>query len=217
MKKTSVLLVDDHCLVRTGFRFLLNKIPFIEVVAEATDGRKAIELTRLHRPEIVLMDIAMPGLNGLDALARIKKEFPKTKVIILSMHATQEYVIQALRAGAAGYILKDAAVNELELALKTAENNTPYLGFSISREAILVYLERLGQRRDSVELLTSRQREILQLLAEGMATKEIAYELKISPKTVETHRVQIMERLRIRNLAGLVRYAIRAGLISSDR
>jgi DNA-binding NarL/FixJ family response regulator len=212
MKRIRVLLADDHALVRAGFRSLLEKIPAVTVVAEAGRGREAIELIKKHQPHIVLMDIAMPGLNGLEALTRCK-DFPKTRVMILSMHATEEYVAQALRGGAAGYLIKDAAVAELKVAIQSVMKGETYLSASISRRVIDTYLKRVGDKSGPLDPLTSRQREVLQLMAEGNNTKEIAFVLKLSVKTVETHRGHLMTKLGIRDIAGLVRYAMRAGLV----
>jgi DNA-binding NarL/FixJ family response regulator len=216
VKTTRVLLADDHVLVRAGIRSLLEKMSGIEVVAEAGDGYEALELTKKHFPNVVLMDIAIPGLNGLEALARATKEFPAVKVIILSMHANEEYVLRALRAGACGYLLKDAAVTELELALRAVTRGETYLSPRISKRVIGSYLERLGNERPLREELTPRQREIVQLIAEGKSTKEIAFLLKVSVKTVEAHRAQLMARLDIRDVAGLVRYAMRVGLVPPE-
>jgi DNA-binding NarL/FixJ family response regulator len=211
-----ILLADDHSLVRAGIRSLLEKISGIEVVGEASNGREAIELTRREFPDLVLMDIAMRDLGGLEALPRITKSFPAVKVVILSAHANEEYVIRALRSGAAGYLLKDAATMELELAINAVAQGKTYLSPSISRTVIDSYLERVGSSSSPVEQLTPRQREILQLIAEGKNTKEIAGTLEISVKTVEAHRLQLMARLDIHDVPGLVRYAIRSGLVSSD-
>jgi DNA-binding NarL/FixJ family response regulator len=215
MNLTRVLLADDHGLVRAGIRALLEKIPSVEVVGEAGTGREALELVRSKLPNIVLMDIAMTELGGLEALPRITKDFPSVKVIILSAHASEEYVIRALRSGAAGYMLKDAATAELELAIDSAAQNKTYLSPSISRTVIDSYLERVGGQSSPLEQLTPRQREILQLITEGKNTKEMASDLDISVKTVESHRLQLMERLNIHDIAGLVRYAIRSGLVSA--
>jgi len=211
-----VLLADDHGLVRAGIRSLLEKTPGVEVVGEASNGREALELIRTQLPKLVLMDIAMRELGGLEALPRITKDFPSVKVIILSAHANEEYVIRALRSGAAGYMLKDAATAELELAINSVAQGKTYLSPSISRTVIDSYLERVGGESGPLEHLTPRQREILQLIAEGKNTKEIAYLLGISVKTVETHRLQLMARLDIHDVPGLVRYAIRSGLVSSE-
>lgn len=217
MKPIRVLLADDHALVRAGIRALLAALPGIEVVAETGDGREALEVIRTHRPDVVMMDIAMPGLNGLEAAARVAKDFPNVRVIILSMHANEEYVWQALRAGAGGYLLKDAAPAELDLAVKAVARGESYLSPAVSKQVVGDYIRRVGGDASSVEQLTPRQREILQLIAEGRSTKEIAHLLNISVKTVETHRVQLMERLNIHDVAGLVRYAIRVGLVTPDR
>jgi DNA-binding NarL/FixJ family response regulator len=216
LKTTRVLLADDHVLVRTGIRSLLEKMTGIEVVAEAGDGREALELIKKQLPNVALMDIAIPGLNGLEALARATKEFSAIKVIILSMHANEEYVLRALRSGACGYLLKDAAVAELELALRAVTRGEIYLSPRISKHVIDSYLERLGNERPLQEILTPRQREIVQLIAEGESTKEIGFLLKVSVKTVEAHRAQLMERLGIHDVAGLVRYAMRVGLVPPE-
>ena len=216
MKPIRVLLADDHVLMRAGIRSLLEKLAMVEVVGEASNGREALALVQSLRPNMVLMDIGMKELNGLEATARITKEFPGVRVIILSMHANEEYVLQALRAGAAGYILKDAATVELELALQAVHDDKTYLSPSISRHVIDDYLHRVGSQPSPLEALTPRQREILQLVAEGKSTKEIAFILTLSVKTIETHRAQLMERLNIHDVAGLVKFAMRSGLVSND-
>jgi DNA-binding NarL/FixJ family response regulator len=212
-----VVLADDHTLVRAGFRGLLRNLDGIEVIAEAEDGRTALELIKRHQPDVVLMDIAMPGLNGLEATARATEAFPDVRVIILSMHASEEYVVRALHAGAAGYLLKDSAPVELELAIRSVARGETYLSPPVSKQVIADYVRRVGSEPDAMGELTPRQREVLQLIAEGYTTREIAYALNISAKTVETHRAELMDRLDIHNIAGLVRYAIRTGLISPDR
>ena len=217
MNATRVLLADDHVLVRAGIRALMEKIPDVEVVGEAGTGREALELVRSTLPNIVLMDIAMTDLGGLEALPRITKDFPSVKVIILSAHANEEYVIRALREGASGYMLKDSATTELELAINSVIQDKIYLSPSISRTVIDDYLQRVSGAVSPLEQLTSRQREILQLIAEGKNTKEIAAALDISIKTVESHRLQLMDRLNIHDVPGLVRYAIRSGLVSAER
>jgi DNA-binding NarL/FixJ family response regulator len=217
MNRTRVLLADDHALVRAGIRALMEKIPDVEVVGEAGTGREALELVRSTLPNIVLMDIAMTELGGLEALPRVTKDFPSVKVIILSAHANEEYVIRALREGASGYMLKDSATTELELAINSVIQGKIYLSPSISRTVIDDYLQRVSGAFSPLEQLTSRQREILQLIAEGKNTKEIAAELDISIKTVESHRLQLMDRLNIHDVPGLVRYAIRSGLVSAER
>jgi DNA-binding NarL/FixJ family response regulator len=217
MTATRVLLADDHGLVRAGIRALIEKIPNVQVVGEASTGRAALELVKSKLPNLVLMDIGMAELGGLEALPRITKDFPGVKVIILSAHANEEYVIRALRSGAAGYMLKDAATAELELAITSVTEDKTYLSPSISRTVINDYLQRVGGPISPLEQLTPRQREILQLVAEGKSTKEIAYDLDIGIKTVESHRLQLMDRLNIHDVPGLVRYAIRSGLVSAER
>lgn len=211
-----VVLADDHALVRAGMRSLLNGMAQVHVVAEAAGGEEAVELAGRERPDVVLMDIAMKGITGLEAAARIRERHPEVRVVILSMHAGEEYVLQALRAGAVGYLLKDAATGELELALRSVMRGESWFSPAVSRQVVEGYLQRVGGEA-AVEVLTARQREVLRLVAGGKSTKEIAYDLTLSVKTVETHRAQIMERLGIRDVAGLVRYALRTGLVPPDK
>lgn len=206
-----VLLVDDHALVRAGIRSLLGGMPNVQVVGEAASGEEALALSERERPDIVLMDIAMKGLTGLEAAARMREQQPQVRVVILSMHSGEEYVMQAMRAGVAGYLLKDAATGELELALRSVMRGESWFSPAVSRQVVAGYVQRVGG--ESAPDLTARQREVLSLLAAGKSTKEIAFALKLSAKTVETHRAQIMERLGIRDVAGLVRYAMRIGLV----
>ena len=210
-----VLLADDHALVRAGIRSLLNAMDEVEVVAEASSGEEAIELATSSHPDVVLMDIAMKGITGLEAAARMRDRNPEVRVVILSMHSGEEYVLQALRAGAAGYLLKDAATGELELALRSVMRGESWLSPAVSRQVVEGYVQRAGSEQ-ATEVLTARQREVLRLVAGGKSTKEIAFLLNLSVKTVETHRAQIMERLGIRDVAGLVRYALRTGLVPPD-
>ena len=217
MSAIRVLLADDHALVRAGIRALLEKLPGIAVVGEADNGRQALELIKKSAPNLILLDISMTELSGLEALPRIVKDFPDAKVLILSAHANEEYVIRALRSGAAGYMLKDAAAAELRVAIDSVIQDKTYLSPSISRTVIDSYLKRVGGSFRPLEQLTARQREILQLVAEGKNTTEIAGLLGISIKTVEAHRLQLMARLDIHDVPGLVRYAIRSGLVSSER
>ena len=216
MAPIRVVVADDHTLVRAGLRSLLNGIHGVEVVAEAGNGRDAIALAREHRPDVVLMDIAMSGLNGLEAAERVIKNDPSCKVIILSMHSSSEYVTKALHLGVSGYLVKDAAASELELALAAVARGEKYLSASISTHLIDQITGDTPPSKTEWDSLTSRQREILQLVAEGRTTKEIAVLLGISIKTVDTHRTQLMGRLNIHDVAGLVRYAIRIGLVSSE-
>jgi DNA-binding NarL/FixJ family response regulator len=210
-----ILIVDDHTLVRAGIRMLLATMRDVEVVAEASDGNQALALIEQHRPQVVLMDIAMKAVNGLDATAKISAAHPEVRVLILSMHANEEYVLQALRAGAAGYLLKEAATAELEIALQAVSRGETYLSPPVSRAVVDGYVHRIAERQPE-DGLTPRQREILCLIAKGLGTKEIAYRLDLSVKTIETHRAMIMDRLGIRDIAGLTRYAIRSGLISAQ-
>jgi DNA-binding NarL/FixJ family response regulator len=211
-----VVLADDHALVRAGIRALLEKLPGVEVVGEANNGRQALELIKTSGPNLILLDISMTELGGLEALPRIVKDFPAVKVLILSGHANEEYVLRALRCGASGYLLKEAAAEELELAIKAVAQGKTYLSPSVSRTVVESYLQRAAGEEGPIEQLTARQREILQLIAEGRNTKEIAATLEISVKTVEAHRLQLMARLNIHDVPGLVRYAIRSGLVSSE-
>ena len=213
MSPIRILLADDHTLVRAGIRSLLESIDEVEVVAEAEEGREALELIAKHRPDVALLDIGMPGLNGLEVAKRTPQASPKTRIIILSMHADAAYVKKALRAGVAGYLLKGASVAELPLALQAVMRGESYLTPKISSSVVEGMLGKDEQEPDPLDGLTTRQREILQLIAEGQSTKEIAGILEISVKTVESHRLRMMDRLGIHDVPGLVRFAIRAGLV----
>ena len=216
MTSTRVLIADDHTLLRAGIRVLLENLEGVEVVAEARDGLEAVALITAHHPDVLLTDIAMPGLNGLELAARVSRDFPDVKTVILSMHSSEEYVCQALQAGAIGYLLKDAGTAELRLAIEAVARGESYLSPAVSKHVIADYVRRTGNESRSTELLTPRQREILRLIAVGQTTKAIARTLGISVKTVETHRAQLMDRLEIYDIAGLVRYAIRTGLAKPD-
>ncbi|MEP0929035.1 response regulator transcription factor [Leptolyngbya sp. NM1-A1] len=194
----------------------MEDIDGIEVVGEAENGHEALQLVETLKPQIVLMDIAMPEMNGLEATARIAHEFPQVRVLILSMHANEEYVYQALRSGASGYLLKDSGIEDLERALRAIARGETYLCPAISKYVVSDYVRRLSQDQSPLDQITPRQREILRLIAEGKSTKDIAAMLYISTKTVETHRTQLMDRLDIHDIAGLVRYAIRMGLVVLD-
>lgn len=207
-----VVLADDHRLVRAGLRALLDGMTDVEVVAEATDGEEALRAIEAHRPDVALLDIAMPQLTGLAVLQRVRQASPSTRVLLLSMYDNDEYVAEAVRAGAGGYLVKDAAVEELGLALAALQRGDVYLSPAISRKLARAFS---GAGRASPGL-TTRQTEILRLIAQGQSSKEVARTLGLSVKTVETHRTQIMDRLDIRDLAGLVRYAIRTGLVAAD-
>jgi DNA-binding NarL/FixJ family response regulator len=208
-----VLLADDHRLVRAGIRSLLEAIEGIEVVGEADSSEQALQLLSEARPDLLLTDIAMAGMNGLELLRLARAELPALRVIVLSMHASNDYVSEALRAGASGYLLKDAAASELRGAIETVTSGGTYLSPVLSARLI----ESAGGKLSSpLAALTPRQIEILRGIAAGQSTKEIAFRLEISVKTVETHRAQIMERLGIRDVAGLTRFALRMGLVSSE-
>jgi NarL family two-component system response regulator LiaR len=211
-----ILLADDHTLVRAGIRALLDATDGVSVVAESGDGREALELIVKHRPDVALLDIAMPGMSGLEVARRCAQESPRTKVIILSMHADATHVRQAMRAGVAGYLVKGAAVTELPVAIHSVMRGETYLTPQVSKTVVDGFLREDAGEAGPLEGLTDRQREILQLVAEGQSTKEIARTLDLSVKTVETHRARIMERLGIRDLPGLVRFAIRSGLVSPN-
>lgn len=213
MNPISVLIADDHTLVRAGIRSLLEKLPGVVVVAEASDGREILRLVAEHQPEIVLMDIAMPELNGLEATRLLTDQHPKVRVIILSIYSDEEHVYQALRAGAAGYLLKGGGAEELELAIRAVAQGETYLAPRVSRPVIDEYIRRTKASRPD-EILSNRQLQVLQLIAEGKTMKQVALELGISVKTVETHRSQLMGRLNIHDVAGLVRYALRMGLVN---
>jgi DNA-binding NarL/FixJ family response regulator len=215
MKTIRILLVDDHTLVRAGFRSLLRDIGEVEVVAEAADGREALQRLAEQEVDLVLMDVLMPELNGLDATARIAGTYPQVRVIILSMNPNEEYVLQALRAGAAGYLLKDASPAELEQAIRAVARGETYLTTAVAKHVIAGILHKSGAA-GSLERLTPCQREVLQLIAEGNTTKKMAEKLGISVKTAEAHRIQLMEALDIHDIAGLVRYAIRMGVVAPD-
>jgi DNA-binding NarL/FixJ family response regulator len=216
-KPIRVILADDHPIVRAGIRNALKEIPGVEVVGEASDGRAAIELVKSLSPDVVFMDISMPGLNGLEATERIVKDFPQARVIILSRHENEEYYWRALQVGASGYLLKKAAISELKAALHRVADGEIYLSQEIStRLRNQLPLQRIALARSPVEQLSARQREILQLIAEGQTTKAIALILNISAKTVEYHRAKLMQRLNIFDIPGLVCFAMRTGLISQE-
>lgn len=216
MSVVRVMLADDHALVRAGIRSILSQLPGIEVVGEAGDGHETLRLVAEHAPHIILLDIGLPGLNGLEVAARLAREHPAVKVVFLSMHATEEYVLQALKSGAVGYLLKDSSVTELDVALRAVVRGETYLSPAISKRVVDDYVRRVNAAETPAGNLTPRQREVLQLIAEGHSTKQMAHRLGVSVKTVETHRAQLMERLGIHDVAGLVRYAIRVGIVTPE-
>jgi len=210
-----VLLVDDHALVRSGLHALLDTLPDVRVVGEAGSGRDALREIAAHAPDVVLMDVTMPDMNGLSATERVVREHPQVAVLIVSMHADPEFVSRALRAGARGYLLKDASHGELELAVRSVARGDTYLSPSAARSVVTEYVARPGTPDATFERLSPRQREVLQLIAEGHTTKEVAVRLGVSVKTAETHRALLMKRLEVHDVAGLVRYAIRLGVATA--
>jgi two-component system, NarL family, response regulator NreC len=216
MKKLRILLADDHTVMRTGLRVLLERQLNLEIVGEAENGRDTIQLAASLRPDVVVMDVGMPVLNGIEATKTIVTEDPNIAVVILSMHADESYVMRALKAGARGYLLKDSAPADLLGAIQAVTQNKSFFSPKVSRILAEDYVRVLKQKGavDSYDLLTSREREILQLLAEGKANKEVAAALSISPYTVETHRSHILEKLNLHNPAELILYAVRKGIIS---
>jgi DNA-binding NarL/FixJ family response regulator len=216
MSSLRILLVDDHTLVRAGIRSLLTQLPGMTVVAEADDGREALKLAALQTPDIALLDIAMPGLNGIEATVRLSKECPSVKVIILSMHGNEEYVRQAFQAGAKGYLLKKSAVAELGTALQEVQAGRTFVSRALSLRLTLQELSEGPPYPSPTDELTVRQREILTLIAQSRTTKEIALQLGVSAKTVEFHRAELMRRLAIFDVPGLVRYALKNRLAEPD-
>jgi len=214
MKTIRVLIVDDHELVRAGLRALLEKISGIEVIGEAVNGAEAIEMVRRQSADVILMDIVMPDIDGLKATSLISSRHPNIRIIIVSMYAREEYVREAMKAGAVGYLVKRGATAELEQAIRAVVGGGTYLSPEVSRDLSRDRTGSLSPYDASTHRLTPRQREVLRLIAKGRSTTEIATILKISAKTVETHRANLMERLNIHDVPGLVRFAIRAGLIS---
>jgi DNA-binding NarL/FixJ family response regulator len=207
-----VVLVDDHQLVRAGIGALLRELPDVDVVGEGADGESAIRLAQELIPDVLFLDLVMPGMSGLVALERIIGQQPDLKVIILSMHSSEEHVVRALQLGAAGYMLKDVAPEELPLALNAVMNGDTWLSSAISRTAIAEYVDRTAHEAPH-DTLTARQEQVLRLIAGGHSTRDIGAQLDLSVKTIETFRAQIMERLDIHDVAGLVRYAIRQGIV----
>jgi DNA-binding NarL/FixJ family response regulator len=218
MQKISVLLVEDHTIVRQGFRLLLEAEPDITIVGEAENGRQATQLARRLLPDVVVMDIAMPLLNGLEATSQIVKQIPSTRVLILSSYSDDEYVQQLSHAGAAGYMLKQTAAADLIKAIREVKKGNAFFSPAISKRLLDHYQETLLKGfpvRRQAELLTSRQAEVLQLIAEGKANKQIAAELSVSIKTVQNHRQQLMNKLHIHDIAGLTRYAMSKRIIEA--
>ena len=215
MPPIRVLLADDHTVVREGLRVLLEQQPDLIVIAEAADGRECVLLAEEHSPDVIMMDVAMPNMNGIEATRRIVASRPATNIVILSMHNDESYVLQSLRAGARGYLLKDSPRADVLDAVRTAAAGRPYMSRKVSSLLQEEYVDQLRSRNldDSWDLLTDREREILQLLAEGRQNKEVAALLNISPTTVETHRGHILRKLALHGTADLVLYAVRKRII----
>lgn len=213
----SILLADDHALIVAAMRMLIERMEGVSVVAEAYSGREAVALAGTHRPDLVVMDISMNDLNGIDATAQIKEALPATRVLILSSHSTEDYVRRAIRAGAEGYLLKGSLPAELAAAIAAILDGNTYLSPSISHHVMSGLRDPAERDASPLDALTARQREVLQMIAEGRSTKEIAFALELSVKTAETHRAAIMDRLRIHDLAGLVLFAARHGLVDIER
>ena len=211
-----IVLVDDHALVRAGIRSLLESISGIEVIAEVGDGLQALDIVRIEKPDAILLDITLPGLNGLEVAARINSMEPGTRILMLSMHTGPEYVARAISAGALGYLFKDSAFEELSDALQHVMLGRRYLSRAIDADLVEQLMASSGSGQPELDVLTPRQRQVLQLVAEGLGTREVAEKLHVSIKTVETHRAQLMDRLDIHDVPGLVRFAIRTGIVDVD-
>lgn len=211
-----VLLADDHGVVRKGLRFLLERQPDMEIVGEAADGREAVRLAEAANPDIVIMDIAMPLLNGIEATAQMVKRNPAIAVIILSVHSDEDYLLSSLNAGAKGYLLKDSAEVDLVRAIQAVRKGTPFFSPEIAKTMLEDYMRFLQQRnlQDSYDLLTEREKEVLQLLAEGKSNKEVASILDVSVYTVDSHRTHLMQKLNLHNTAEIVLYAVRKKIIA---
>jgi two-component system response regulator NreC len=216
MEQIRILLSDDHNILRDGMRLLLERQPGFVVVGEASDGRETLDLAQNHQPDVVVMDIAMPNMNGIEATRRITEKHPRMGVVILSMHYDESYVIRSLKAGARAYLLKDAMKSELIAAIHAVAEGRSFFSPKISRILQEDYVQALGRKGadDSYELLTEREREILQLVAEGKTNKEIANSLNLSLYTVDTHRTHILQKLNLHSVAEVILYAVRKGIIS---
>jgi two-component system response regulator NreC len=217
MAKIKILIVDDHAIVREGVRMILAKESDLEVVGEAADGQEALEQVKRLQPLVVVMDISMPGMGGIEATQTIRETFPAVQVLALTMHEDETYVFQLLRAGAAGYVLKRAAAQDLVQAVRAAAKGEAFLYPSVARKVVEDYLRRVetGEERERYDGLTTREKEILTLIASGSSNQQIAEKLFISIKTVQTHRAHILEKLGLHDRTELVRYAIRKGLIEA--
>jgi DNA-binding NarL/FixJ family response regulator len=215
MSAVRILLADDHALMRAGIRALIEAVPGQTIVGEAADGREAVALAKAHRPDLVVMDIGMSEMNGIEAGVQMRADNPAARVLMLSMHTSEEFVRRAMKSGASGYLVKDSAPLELQMAIEAVMRGEVYLSSRISRH-LVSGLDGAGAGDPPLESLTARHREVLQMIAEGKSTKAMAFLLKVSVKTVETHRAALMDRLGIRDLAGLVIYAVRHKLVSLE-
>ncbi len=211
-----ILLADDHTIVRNGLRVLLERQPDFEIVGEAGNGREAIELAQQQSPDVILMDVAMPIMNGIEAAARITAAQPKTAIVILSMHSDESYILRALKGGARGYLLKDSAESDLIQAVRAVAAGKAFFSPAVSKVLAEDYIRQVQQKgvEDPYDLLTARERELLQLIAEGKSAKEIAALLKLSAYTVDTHRGNLMQKLNLHSIPELILYAVRKGIIS---
>jgi len=217
-QKYRIVIAEDHTILREGLRSLLSSSPDLEIVGEAEDGRIAIQCVEKCKPDLILMDLSMPRMNGMDAIREIKRRFPETKILVLTVHKAEEYILATFKAGADGYILKDSTHSELMIAIKHVLSGKPYISPEISEKVIEGYLEgrKTLKTKSSWETLTQREREILKLIAEGYKNKEIADDLCISVKTVEKHRANLMEKLDLHNVQALTAFAIEKGLVSRE-
>ncbi|UCF95843.1 MAG: response regulator transcription factor [Spirochaetaceae bacterium] len=215
--KVRILLADDHQIMREGLKALLGRLPSVQVVAEAENGIEALKLARQEKPDIIVMDIAMPDINGIEVTRQLKSELADIKIIALSMHSDRRFVSEILKAGASAYVLKQAAFEDLESAIKAVMKDRTFLSADILDSVVSDYVSQLtNSEYEAYRQLSDRERQVLQLLAEGNSTKEIAFKLHVSVKTIESHRQNIMNKLGIRTLAGLTKFAVREGLTSLD-
>ena len=216
MRKTRVLLADDHVLIRAGLRMVVDAQPDLTVVGEAGDGREAVSMAETLKPDVAVMDIGMPVLNGIEAARQIHEKLPEAHIVMLSMHSDEGYVLRALKAGAKAYLLKDSAEADLARAIRAAADGKSFFSPSVGRVLLEDYMRKLQRTgaEDSYELLSPREREVLQLVAEGKSSKEVAGLLNVSVNTVETHRARVMQKLNLHGIPELILYAVRKGIIS---
>lgn len=211
-----IVLADDHAIMRDGLRYILGTQPDMTVVAEADNGLKVLEMVAAEAPDVVIMDIGMPEMNGIEATRQIRRLYPATRVVVLSVYSSTEHICQALAAGAGGYVLKEAAGNELVMAVRVVHNNRRYLSQKIDQVWVNIHCDAQGTEKSSLTRLSRRERQILQFVVEGHTSAEIATKLTLSPKTVETYRSRLMQKLDVKNIPGLVKFAIQHGLTTLD-